>query len=247
MEVEMKKKLVIAALALIVVLAIVVPAMAQSTPTPAPAKSFTALGPVQSVIRSAGALRLHVNVGSQAVKPFIGGSLAVRVAPHARILMVRDGIAHLIPLANVHAGEQVVVRGSVNRSQPGSPVYIAQNIKVVVRTPANQLTSFACGGPAKAVDAVGTPNTLTLTVNAASRALWGRLGQHLATVVTPQTQILLKSGATTTTITLSQVVVGEKAWMSGTIDRSQTTPVFTADKVTVQALPTPTTSVTPGG
>jgi hypothetical protein len=35
------------------------------------------------------------------------------------------------------------------------------------------------------------------------------------------------------------VVVGQKAWVHGTIDRSQATPVFTATQITVQTDTTP--------
>ncbi len=241
------KKLVVIALALVVVLAIVVPAVAQQTRGSAPAAGFTATGSVQNVIRSAGALRMHVDVGSQAVRPFIGGSLAVRVGTHARILLITDGIARLIKLSDIRAGDPVTVSGRVDRGQPGSRVFIAQSIRVIDRTPANQLTHFACGGPVRAVDPQSTPNTLTLTVNSASRALWSRLGAGLKVVVTPSTQVFLKDGVTTTAITLSQVVVGEKAWVTGTIDRSQVTPVFIAETITVHTVPASTLAVTPGG
>jgi hypothetical protein len=240
------KKLVVALVALAVVLAIVVPAVARPTHATGPAAGFTAKGPVQNVIRSAGALRMHVDVGSRAVRPFIGGSLAVRVGDRARILKVTDGVARLIRLTAVHRGDLVVVCGRVDRSQPRSPVFIAQTIKVIVRTPANKLTVFGCGGPVTAVDLQGTPTKLTLTLDSATRALWDALGTSLSVVVTPTTELFLKSGQTTTPITLSQVVVGEKAWVHGTIDRSQPTPVFTAERITVQALTTPTPATSAG-
>ena len=243
----MKRKLLVGAAVLAVALMLAVPALARTSNSArrAPAKDFAAVGAVQHVIRTAGAVRLHVDLGSRAVKPFIGGSLVVRVAAHARILMVSDGVAHLITLSGVHAGDKVAVSGTVDRSDAQYPVYIAQTIKVVERTPVAKLTNFGCGGPLTAIDAQASPNTITLTVNSATRALWAQLGTSLTVVVTPQTQILQESGNTTTTITLAQVVLGEKAWVSGTIDRSQAQPVFSATKVTVHVLPTPTPTAAP--
>jgi len=241
------KKLVTAALSLAVILAIVVPAMARPTNTTAPAAGFTANGAVQNVIRSAGALRMHVDAGSQAVRPFIGGSLAVRVGNRARILLVTDGIARLIKLADIRPGDPLAVSGRVDRSQAGSPVFVAQAIRVIDRTPTKELTVFGCGGPVTAVDLVGTPTTLTLLLNSSTRALWDRLGTNLSVVVTPATEVSLKSGTTVTPITLSQVVLGQRAWVHGTIDRSQATPVFTATQITVQALTVPTPDPSPGG
>jgi hypothetical protein len=239
------KKLVLVALALVVVLAIVVPAAAQTTS--APATRFTASGSAQAVIPTAGALRMHVNAGSPAVKSFIGGALTLRVGSQARILKVRNGVARLITLSAIHAGDQVSVSGRVDRSEPGSPVFIAQSIRDIVNTPPGQLTHFTCGGPVKAVDWQGAPATLTLTVNSASDALRSKLGTGLSLVVTPATQLLLKSGSSTTAITLSQVTAGEQAWVTGTIDRSGATPLFTATKITVRPIPSPTPSAWPGG
>jgi hypothetical protein len=243
----MRNKLVIGALVLLAVLAVVVPAVGQTKHAPTPATSFTASGQVQDVIRSAGALRIHVDSGSRGVNRFIGGSLVVRVASQARILMVSDGIASLGTLSDIRVGDQVVVGGRIDRSQPSSPVYVAQNVRVLDRTPAGRLTRFAGGGPVTAVDAQGTPNSLTLTLSSASHALWDRLGTSLTVVVTPDTRIFRRSDGTTTDISLSQVAVGERVWVTGAIDRSQAAPVFTAGRITVQPVPTPSPTVTPGG
>lgn len=239
----MKNRLAIAALALVVTLAVAVPALAaghRATP-PAPGKGFTAVGVVKNVVRTAGALRMHVDLGSQAVRPFVDGNLALRVGKGATIRAITDGgSAHLIKLAEVKAGDQVRITGWVDRTAPKSPIFVARVINVIRRTPPEKLTAFACGGPVTAVDATGTPNTLTLTAMNASRALWDQLGKPLQVVCTPQTEVLLESGGTTATITLAQIVAGQHARVVGTIDRSQATPVFTAAKVTVQPLPTPT-------
>ena len=241
----MRNKLVIGALALLAVLAIVVPAAAQTKRAPTPATSFTATGSVKDIIQSAGALRMHVDSGSRGVKPFIGGTLAVRVANQARILMVDDGIAVLGDLSDVRAGDRVVVSGRIDRTDPSAAVYIAQNVRVLDRTPSD-LTHFAAGGAVTAVAADGTPAALTFSVGSASRALWDQLGSSLAVVVTPSTKLFLQSGGTTTAITLSQVVVGETVWVTGTIDRGQAAPVFTAVRITVQAAPAPATAASQG-
>ncbi len=238
----MKNRLAIAVLALVVALTIAVPALAAGhRATPTPDKGFSTVGVVINVVRTAGALRMHVDLGSQAVRPFIGGNLALRVGKDATIRAITDGgNAHLIRLAEVKAGDQVRITGWVDRTTPRSPIFVARVINVIRRTPPEKLTSFGCGGPVTAVDATGTPGTLTLTVMNASRALWDQLGKPLKVVCTPQTELLLDTGTTTTPITLAQIVVGQHARVVGSIDRSQATPVFTADKVTVQPLPTPT-------
>jgi len=166
---------------------------------------------------------MHVDLGSQAVRPFIGGSLAVRVAKNATLLAVDDGIARQIALRDIKAGDPVAVVGWVDRSSPGMPIFVARTIRVVDRTPADELTVFACGGP----------------VNAGTRALWRRLAGSLDVVVMPTTQILFNDGTTSSPITLGEVTMGEKAWVSGTIDRSQATPVFTAVRITVRAATAP--------
>jgi hypothetical protein len=242
----MRNRLIIGALALVAVLAIVVPAVAQSQQAATPATSFTATGPVKDVIQSAGALRLRVDSGSRGVKPFIGGALVVRVASEARILLVDDGIASLGTLSDVHAGDRVVVSGRIDRSAPSAPVYIAQNIRVLDRTPTAKLARFSAGGTVTGVDAQGAPNTMTFGVDAASRALWDRLGSGLTVVVNSGTKVFFKSDGTTTAISLSQVVVGQKAWVTGVIDRSQAAPVFTAGRITVQAASAPAPAAAPG-
>jgi hypothetical protein len=242
----MRNRLIIGALALVAVLAIVVPAMAQSHNAATPATSFTASGTVKDVIQSAGALSLHVDSGSRGVKPFIGGALVVRVAGEARILLVDDGIASLGTLSDVHAGDQVIVSGRIDRSAPSAAVYIAQNIRVLDRTPTSKLARFSAGGTVTGVDAQGTPNSMTFSVDSASRALWDRLGSGLMVVVDSGTRVFLKSDGTTTAISLSQVVAGQKAWVTGAIDRSQAAPVFTAGRITVQAASAPAPATAPG-
>ena len=188
------KKLVTVALALAVVLAIVVPAMARSAHATAPAARFTAHGTVQNVIRSAGALRMRVDAGSQAVRPFIGARSPCASATGRASSSSPMAIARLVKLADIRPGDPLAVSGRVDRSQPRSPVFVAQTIRIIDRTPTNELTVFGCGGPVTAIDLIGTPTMLTLTLNSSTRALWDRLGTSLSVVVTPTTEIGLKSG-----------------------------------------------------
>ena len=242
----MRNKLVIGALALLAVLIVVVPAVGQTKHASPPAMRFAASGSVQSVIQSAGALRMHVDAGSRGVKRFVGGALVVRVASQARIVMVSGGISTLGTLSDIRAGDRVAVSGRIDRSQPSSPVYVAQNVRVLHRTPTGKLSRFVAGGVVTGVAAEGTPNTLSLRLDSASRALWNRLGTTLAVVVTPDTHVFFRSDGTSTAISLSQVVVGEKVRVTGAIDRSQATPVFNAGSIVVRAVPTPTLTVSPG-
>jgi hypothetical protein len=240
-----KKKLTIIALALVLALAIVVPALAASaTPSHAATQAattqhFVAVGIVKHVYRTAGAMSVRVDLGSLHVKRFIGATLTVRVADKARILVITDGIARLGSLKDAKAGDKVRLEGTLRSvSSNPVPVFVAQRVSVLEPIPTNKLANFGAGGPITAVDT--TNGTLTFTINQASRALWASLGTPLKVVVNSATDLTLLKDGVRTPITLDQVTTGESVWAAGTIDRSQTTPVFTATEATVRPAPTPT-------
>jgi Cu/Ag efflux protein CusF len=249
-EAPVKNKLLIGALALALCLAIAVPALAatakSSTSTnqpsatqPAGAQTFVAVGAVKHVFRTAGAVSLHVDLGSVHVRRFIGGTFVFRVADKARILVISDGIAHLATLSDIQAGDTLRIEGYLQAGTPS--IFVAQRIRVLEPIPTDKLTSFGCGGPVTAVDTA--KGTVTVTVNNASRALYGQLGDPLTVIVNSGTDLTLLQNGVHTPITLSQVTVGEHAWISGTIDRTQTPPAYTATEMTVR--PAPTTSPSP--
>jgi hypothetical protein len=237
----MRKLLVVAAVALAAI-AISVPALAGGTPAHRQAVTtaedrnvFTANGPVLRAFPTAGALKMHVHVGSIGVRGHIGHTLVLRVAAGATVLYVDDGIARPVSLKDVKRGQRVEVDGSVNRSVRRAPLFEATKIIVRDPTPAAQLTEYACGGQVTAVNAAAAPPTVTLTLRSASRALWEQIGQSFTEVVRPDTRVYKWVGGVKTTITLDQVKAGDVVWTKGTIDRTNpAAPVFSADVLTVR-------------
>lgn len=242
----MKKKLLVAALALGVCLAIAVPALAATTPstssTPSTTgQSFTAIGVIKSLTSTAGALSLHIDLGSASITAFIGETVPLRVADKAQILLISDGYAHRITFAQLKVGDRLRAQGSLSplpQVTAAAVMLVAQRIEVYQPVPVDQLTSFTFRGPVTAVDT--TNGTLTLKVEGASRALRNKLGGPLAVTVSAQTQITLLQNGVPTPITLGQVSVGEHAKVKGSIDCSQTVPAFDAQTITVQAAATAT-------
>ena len=173
-------------------------------------------------------MALHVDLGSVHVKRFVGGTFVFRVADKARILVISDGIARLGTLADVKAGGTLRIEGYLRRDA----VFVAQRLQVQEPVPTAKLANFGCGGPITVVDT--TKDTVTLTVTSASRALYAELGDPVTVTVNAGTDLTLVQNGVHTPITLSQVTVGERAWVSGTIDRSQSTPTFTATEMTVR-------------
>ncbi len=243
----MKKKLLLGALAMALCLAIAVPALAAtakssntakqpSATQPAGAQSFVAQGTVKHVFRTAGAVSLRVDLGSAQIRRFIGGTFVFRVADKARMLVITDGIAHLGTLKDIAAGNTLHIDGYLR----ADGVFVAQRIQVLEPIPTDKLASFGCGGPVTAIDT--TKDTVTVTVNNASRALYAQLGDPLTVTVNAGTDLTLLQNGVHTPITLSQVTVGEHAWIAGTIDRTPMPPSYTATEMTVRPAPTPTAS-----
>ena len=242
------KKLLIAGAIALVALALVASALAANGPKLSPATSTTAgappatfslTGKAERVFTTASALTVHVRLGSAGVRPYIGRHLTLRVAAKASILSVNEGIAHVIALKAVKAGDHVEIEGRIDRSSPAAPVYVAMLIKVRHWVPADQLTEFSCGGPVVSVDTIA--GSVTLTVRSASRALWTSLGSQLSVKVTSDTRLFAWVNGVKTPIKLADVKPGAVIWTSGTIDRTvPATPVYTADVLTVRQ-PAPTT------
>lgn len=243
----MKKKLLLGVLAMALCLAIAVPALAATAKSsntakqpsltqPAGAQSFIAQGTVKHVFRTAGAVSMHVDLGSAQIRRFIGGAFVFRVANKARMLVISDGIASLATLSDIHSGNTLHIDGYLR----ADGVFVAQRIQVLEPIPTDKLASFGCGGPVTIVNT--TAGTVTVTVNNASRALYAQLGDPLTVTVNAGTDLTLLQNGVHTPITLSQVTDGEHAWIAGTIDRTQTTPAYTATEMTVRPAPTPTAS-----
>lgn len=229
----MKKVLFIAA-AIALVLCIAVPALAgggvQLSKAPraaadGKAMNFELNGDVLRVLSTAGALKVHVNVGSAGVRPFIGRALSMRVGGNAMLLSVDEGIAHAIKLRQVKPGQRVHIAGRIDRSTPWAPVYVATTVQVRHYTPTAQLDEFAGGGLVTAVDASG----VHFTVKSASRALWASIGTDVAVSVPPTATLFKWVDGAKVTIALSDIAVGARIWTRGTIDRATGTPLYSAD------------------
>jgi hypothetical protein len=237
----MRKLLFVVAVAL-VALAVSVPALATGTAVHRQGvvivenrSVFDAVGPVLRVFPTAGALKMHVHLGSIGVRGHIGHTLALHVASTATVLYVDDGIAKPVSLKDVKRGQRVDVEGTVDRSVRRARLFEATKIIVRDPTPAAQLTEYACGGPVTSVSTAPAAPTVTLTLRSASRALWGQIGQSFTEVVKPDTRVYKWIGGVKTTITLDQVKAGDVVWTKGTIDRTVlSAPVFNADVLTVR-------------
>ena len=140
---------------------------------------------------------------------------------------------------NIAAGNTLRIEGYLRTDR----VFVAQRIQVLEPIATNKLASFGCGGPVTAVDTI--KDTVTLTVNNASRALYAQLGEPLTVTVNAGTDLTVLQNGVHMPITLSQVTIGEHAWIGGTIDRTQASPAFTATEMTVRVVPTPTASPVP--
>ncbi len=241
----MKKKLLLGALAMALCLAIAVPALAAtakssntakqpSVTQPAGAQGFVAVGTVKHVFRTAAAVSMRVDLGSVHVRRFIGDTFVFRVANKARILVISDGIAHLGTVSDIAGGNTLHIDGYLR----ADGVFVAQRIQVLEPIPTDKLASFGCGGPVTMVNT--TTGTVTVMVNNASWALYAQLGDPLTVTVNTGTDLTLLQNGVHTPITLSQVTVGEHAWIAGTIDRTPTPPSYTATEMTVRPTPTPT-------
>jgi len=237
----MKKLLFVVAVALTAI-AISVPALAGGTPAQRQGivvqedrSVFQANGPVLRAFPTAGALKMHVHLGSIGVRGHVGHNLVLRVASTATVLYVDDGVAKPVSLKDVKRGQRVDVEGTVDRSVRRAPLFEATKIIVRDPTPAAQLTEYACGGPVGVVNTAQPAPTVTLTLRSASRALWDQIGQSFTEVVKPDTRVYKWAGGVKTTITLDQVKAGDIVWTKGTIDRTNpAAAVFSADVLTVR-------------
>lgn len=228
------RKLLLTVVVLVLGLGIAVPALAgggaQLSVAPrvaadGKAMSFILNGDVVRVFTTAGALKVHVRLGSAGLRPFLGRDLTARVGRGAVLRSINDGIAHAIKLGQVKPGQRVHVEGRIDRSSPLSPVYVATLIQVRHRTPAAQLTEFACGGKVTATDAGG----VRLVVNTASRALWSSIGSEVAIAVPEGARLFKWVDGAKVPILLTDVMVGDRVWTRGTVDRSTGSPAYSAD------------------
>ena len=242
----MKKKLLLGALAMALCLAIAVPALAATAKSSNTAKQPSATQARRSAeLRRPGHRQARLSHGRGRVHARRSGlgprSSASSAAPSSFAWPTRRACSSSptasptsATLSDIQAGNTLRIEGYLRTDG----VFVAQRIQVLEPIPTDKLASFGCGGPVTAVDT--TKDTVTVTVNNASRALYAQLGDPLTVIVNAGTDLTLLQNGVHTPITLSQVTVGETAWIAGTIDRTPTPPSYTATEMTVRPAPTPT-------
>lgn len=94
---------------------------------------------------------------------------------------------------------------------------------------------FTCVGKIKAVDT--TRNAVTVRVHLASRGVADYLAEDLTVSVAADAKILKAQGDDLTAIALSDLVVGEKLRVEGTIDYSTGVAAFTGKRLVMRHLP----------
>jgi hypothetical protein len=141
----MKKRLLATALATAIVLAVAPLALAaahhgnSSTKAAKAAKHkpFLCKGSVVSVDTTAGTLVVTVAKGSRSMRPFVGAQVTFTLSPHARILArTIDGSGNVayrpVSLDQVTPGSRAHINGRLYRSGPGTTVFNARLVKVIL-------------------------------------------------------------------------------------------------------------------
>jgi hypothetical protein len=228
----MKKALIVLAV-FVVALAVCAPAFAQSgVVAPAsiswwqPAHNFTAAGNAQAIDTTNGRVVVRVWLASIGVAPFLGNDLTVVVTPNTQLLRAHGNRYRSIGLSDIGLGEHLRVTGTIDRSDPKTPVFTATRIVARAVVAADQLKWFACRGPLKAVDTTG--GTLVVRPLVVTRGLWDVLGVKTTFVVAPNARIFTWLAGKPVALTLADLAAGERVLAQGSIDRSvPATPVFT--------------------
>jgi len=86
-------------------------------------KWFACVGQVSAVDQTAGTVTVTVTRGSRAVRDAIGSELALADTAKSVKRTVSGGVDTTLALADVRAGESIVVAGSIAHSDPTTPVY----------------------------------------------------------------------------------------------------------------------------
>ena len=86
-------------------------------------KWFACVGQVSTVDQTAGTVTVTVTRSSRAVHAAIGSDLTLAVTAKSVMRTLSDGAVTTVALADVRAGESIVVVGSIDHSDPTTPVY----------------------------------------------------------------------------------------------------------------------------
>ena len=193
--------------------------------TPADNARFLCQGTVSSVDLQADALIVHVGHGSMGLRASLGKDVTIDLASGARIFVAKGRRLTTAASGDITAGDDVVIVGRADRSDPSAPVFTASVVLVRHVTPIGSLKWFACVGQVSAVDQ--TAGTVTVTVTRGSRAVRDAIGSELTLAVTAKSVMRTVSGGVVTTLALADVRAGESIVVAGSIAHSDpTTPVY---------------------
>jgi hypothetical protein len=186
---------------------------------------FLCQGAVSSVDLQGGTLVVHVARGSSGLRGSLGKDITIDVPASAKIVALQRRAAAPTTIDQITVGDRVVIVGQADRTDPADPVFVATHILVRHVVAIDQLTWFSCNGEITAVDT--DLGTITLTVARGTRAVHDAVGGTL-TLATTGTSVLrtLADGAVTT-VSLSELTIGERIAATGSIDRSDpSVPVY---------------------
>jgi hypothetical protein len=86
-------------------------------------KWFACVGQISSADQTASTITITVKRGTRAVHAAIGGDLTLAVTASSVVRTLSDGAVATVALADVQAGESIFVVGSIDHSDPTTPVY----------------------------------------------------------------------------------------------------------------------------
>jgi hypothetical protein len=86
-------------------------------------RRFAFRGEVTAVDAAAGTLTANLDKVTRALSPYYQGSCAFRIAPDARLWVMKNGWPAKIALTDVVVGDKVYAQGGADRSVPSLPVF----------------------------------------------------------------------------------------------------------------------------
>jgi len=192
---------------------------------PADNARFLCQGTVTSVDLQADALVVHVGNGSVGLHASLGKNVTIDLASGARIFVANGRRLTTAASGDITAGDDVVIVGRADRSDPSAPVFTASVVLVHHVTPVGSLKWFDCVGQVSAVDQ--TAGTVTVAVTRGSRAVQDAIGGDLTLALTAKSVMRTVSDGMVATLALADVRAGESMVVAGSIDRSDpAAPVY---------------------
>ena len=86
-------------------------------------KWFACCGQVEGPGTSPDTVLVTVACGTRAVRSDIGDDLTLTATSDSVISTLSGGVVTALPIANLTSGESIVVRGTIDRSDPSNPIY----------------------------------------------------------------------------------------------------------------------------